>query len=430
MKILVLGGYGLIGLAITRGLLASGHDVTGVGRSARKGRALASQARWIEADMSRLTDASAWGKLLAGMDVVVNAAGVLQDGLSDRVVSVQRDAVVALVAACSETGVAQLIQISAPGVSEDSNTPFFRSKAQGDAAVRQGGVGWVILRPGLVLSSQAYGGTGLLRQLAAFPMVQPVMLSETPVQTVHVDDVVRAVCYAVENRLSGVEADLVEPEAASLGGLVVSIRTWLGFGAPGAIIRVPAFIGAIMARAGDLAGWFGWRPALRTTSLKVLASGVTGDGAAWKEASGLVPRSLAQSLRDLPSTLQERVFSRASLLFPVMLLTLSAFWIASGVIGWLQRDAAAALLEGRLPAEVAKGFVLSGSIADVLIGLGLLFRPTLRLAALSAIALSFAYIVGSALFAPYLWSDPLGPMVKVFPGMALALAVWGLAESR
>jgi len=67
---------------------------------------------------------------------------------------------------------------------------------------------------------------------------------------------------------------------------------------------------------------------------------------------------------------------------------------------------------------------------DVAIGAALLFRPLTRPAALAAILVSLAYLVGSAIFAPHLWTDPLGPMVKVFPAIGLALTVWGLTESR
>jgi uncharacterized protein YbjT (DUF2867 family) len=74
------------------------------------------------------------------MDVVVNAAGVLQDGMNDRVMAVQRDAVQAMAAACKAAGVRQIIQISAPGVSTSSDTVFYRSKAEGDAAVKGSGV--------------------------------------------------------------------------------------------------------------------------------------------------------------------------------------------------------------------------------------------------------------------------------------------------
>ena len=105
MKILVLGGYGLIGLAITRALIAAGHEVTGLGRSVQKGRAAAPEAGWIGADLSLMTDAVAWAPVLRGIEVVINAAGVLQDGLKDRVAAVQRDSILALTVAGREAGV-------------------------------------------------------------------------------------------------------------------------------------------------------------------------------------------------------------------------------------------------------------------------------------------------------------------------------------
>jgi hypothetical protein len=46
------------------------------------------------------------------------------------------------------------------------------------------------------------------------------------------------------------------------------------------------------------------------------------------------------------------------------------------------------------------------------------------------ILLSSSYLVGGALFAPGLWADPLGPMIKVIPGIFLALIVWLGVEDR
>ncbi|MEZ5945523.1 MAG: SDR family oxidoreductase [Hyphomonas sp.] len=424
MRVLVLGGYGLIGLAITKALLAAGHEVTGLGRSAGKGRAAAPEADWVSRDLSQMTDESAWADVVAGVDVVVNAAGVLQDGMNDRVMAVQRDAVRAMVAACKGAGVRQIIQISAPGVSESADTVFYRSKAEGDAAVKASGTGWVIFRPGLVLSPQAYGGTALLRQLAAVPLVQPVMLADARIRTVHVDDVAAAIVRAVDEKITGVDADLVSPDATRLEDLILAIRKWLGFPPPVVIIRAPLFLGGMVARLGDLAGWLGWRPALRTTSLRVLAKGVDGDPAASPV------RSLTEALQALPSTVQERTYARAALLYPVLLQVLSVFWVLSGVIGWLRQDVAMAVLDGSMPAAAARVSVLGGAMVDVAIGVALLVRPLTRPAALFSILVSAAYLAGGALLVPYLWADPLGPMVKVFPAMALALIVWGLTESR
>lgn len=424
MNILVLGGYGLIGLSITKALIAAGHQVTGLGRSAGKGRAAAPQANWIARDLSQMTDEADWSDVLAGMDIVVNAAGVLQDGMNDRVVAVQRDAVRAMVAACKPVCVRQIIQISAPGVSEYSDTVFYRSKAEGDAAVKASGMNWVIFRPGLVLSPQAYGGTSLLRQLAAVPLVQPVMLADADIRTVHVDDVAAAVVRAVEEELTGIDADLLSSESTRLEDLILSIRSWLGFPSPKAIIRAPHFLGALTARLGDLAGWLGWRPALRTTSLKVLGKGVTGNAASWPV------RNLTDTLSALPSTVQERTFARTALFYPFLLLILSAFWIASGLIGWVQQSAAMGVFGPDMPSGFAKAFVLGGSVADIVIGAALLIRPLTRPAALAAVLVSLAYLAGSAFLAPHLWADPLGPMIKVFPAIALSLTVWTLTEAR
>ena len=116
--------------------------------------------------------------------------------------------------------------------------------------------------------------------------------------------------------------------------------------------------------------------------------------------------------------------------FPFLLITLSLFWIASGIIGLLQQDAALALLEGTIPAPLGQVTVLSGGVLDIAIGLGLLFRPTVRLACIAAILLSLTYLAGTALIVPHLWADPLGAMVKVFPAIALAVIVAALAEDR
>ncbi|MEQ9436509.1 SDR family oxidoreductase [Hyphomonas sp.] len=430
MRVLVLGAYGLIGTAITRNLLVHGHAVTGLGRSATRGKHAAPQAQWIAADISAHITPESWLPLLSGIDAVVNAAGLLQNGLHDNVARVQRDAITALIRACETSGIKAFIQISAPDAKLTSDTEFFRTKAEADKALQKSQLDWTILRPGLVLSPHAYGGTSLIRRLAAMPVIQAVMLGDAKIQTVHVQDVANAVLFALEHKLSGVDAALVEDSPHTLKSLTLDVREWLGFGAPVATVSVPLFLGRGLALAADLAGYLGWRSALRTTSLKVLAAGVLGDAKAWPALTGQTVRTLDQSLRDLPSTLQERLHARAMFLFPGLLLTLSLFWIASGVIGLLRQDEALAVIDGTLPASFGKPIVLAGGVMDILIGLALLFRPAVRFACLAAVLLSLAYLAGSALVAPQLWADPLGPMVKVFPAIALAVIVAALSEER
>ena len=99
-KVLVLGGYGLIGEAVIGRLLGDGHQVTGLGRDIGEAARRWPAVRWIAADMARLLAAGDWLPIVAGMDAVVNAAGALQDGPRDSFDAIHRGSVVALVAAC------------------------------------------------------------------------------------------------------------------------------------------------------------------------------------------------------------------------------------------------------------------------------------------------------------------------------------------
>ncbi len=429
MRVLVLGGYGLIGLEIVRRLRAGGVDVTGLGRSARSGRRAAPDIRWIGADIAGLTTPASWGPHLVDVDAVVNAAGALQDGAKDNVARVHDTAIRALVAACEAAGVRRFVQISAPGATSDASTAFLRTKAAADQALRDSGLDWVIFKPGLVIAATAYGGTSLVRMLAAFPIVQPLVFADATVQTVAAGDVADAVAHALAHDVRG-EFDLVEAAPHTLRDIVVAFRAWLGFAPAAAQIDVPRWAGYAIARLADGAGWLGWRAPLRTTALRVLSHDVSGSGAAWTKMTGRRLMSLGETLATLPATAQERLFARTQLVFPLLIITLAGFWLATGVIALQQQDAAVAVLHGRIAPNAARALVVGGAILDMAIGVGLVVRATLQRAAWAAIAVSLAYLVAGTLLTPELWADPLGPLVKIAPSMALALAVAALAQER
>lgn len=424
MAVLVLGAYGLIGREIVARLLDDGLDVIGLGRDIEAAARIEPRIAWRRADIARLTEPGDWLPLLDGVEVVVNAAGALQTGLKDRVEAVQDVAMRALYAAATTAGVRRLVQVSAPGVASDATTAFLRSKASADAALRASGLDHVILRPVLVVGPVAYGGTALLRALAAFPFVTPLVFGDARVRTVSVEAVAMAASQAVRGDIAaGADLVLAEPGSHSLAEVVARFRLWLGLHEAPAI-AVPMPVGAMVTAAADLAGWFGWRSPLRSTAMKVMRGGVAPNEA------GAAP-SLDETLAALPSSPQERWFARLWLLKPAIVLGLSVFWIASGCIGFArQGEAAAVLTQVGVSSPVALAAVLAGSAADIGLGLALLWRPAARLALIGMIATSLAYILGSAVLAPGLWLDPLGPMVKTAPLILLHLVALAILEER
>jgi uncharacterized protein YbjT (DUF2867 family) len=327
-------------------LLAAGHVVTGLGRSVATARHRYPEAIWLEHDIALLTNPENWYHLIEDIDGVVNCAGALQDSARDDVRAVQSIAMRALFAACVHKGVRRFVQISAVGASADAKTAFMRTKGEADDVLAKQDLDWVILRPGLVIAPYAYGATALIRALASIPLLVPLADGDAVIQSVHVDDVADAVSLAVAGQVPKGIYDLVEEKPHTLRELVRSWRAWLGY-APAPIIPVPSALADAAFGMGDVLGWLGWRSPLRSTALRQIKAGVTGDAAAWRAATGRTPSSLSETLRRIPASVQERWFARLWLLKPVAIAVLALFWLLSGLLALSNMDVAASRLTAR-----------------------------------------------------------------------------------
>lgn len=430
MRILLLGATGLIGSAIAARLVVEGHDVTGVTRGIDAAARRLPVARWIEADLRRMTTPDAWIPHLAGMDAVVNCAGTLQDSARDSTDGVHRHAPGALWTACEQAGIGRVIHFSAMGVERGALTPFSRSKLAGDEALTRTNLEWVILRPSVVVGRQAYGGSALFRGLAALPIL-PRTPDAGPLAIVQLDDVVETVLRLVRpGGPSRVALELAGPEPLSFEDVVQAYRAWLGW-RPVRIVRTPGWLMAFAYRLGDLVAKFGWRPPVRSTARREIVRGATGDPSEWTRLTGIQPRSLDAALAAEPASVQERWFARLYLLKPVAIGTFALFWLLTGLIslGPGYRLAAAYMYSAGAGA-LSEPSVIAGGLADIVIGLGILFRRTSRLALIAAAFVSIFYIVAGSLLLPELWRDPLGPMMKIWPILAFNLLCLAILDER
>jgi len=435
-KILVLGASGLIGRFVTDDLRARGFEVTGIARHFSASQ----KAGAFDLEMPVMAmDSAALAALIRdrAIDVVVNCLGVLQDGPGSDVRAVHRDFVARLLQAIHDSGRAvRLVHISIPGTAADDRTAFSATKREAERLIEASGIAYAILRPGFVIAPSAYGGSAMLRALAAFPIDLPRGEAATPFQPVAVEDIAATIAWLAargtgDKTADAVAWDLMQPQAVTLGGVIEQFR--LVFGTANLPrVRLTAFMLDLGARLGDLANRLGWMPPMRTTAITELRRGVRGDPQAWMAATGIVPKTLAQAVGQTTATIQDKWFAR---LFPVKALviaSLAVFWIASGFIALvISYDAAAAILSshGFAPWLVAP-FTVITSLMDMMIGVLIAFRRTAAFGLIAGIAASLGYMLGTVILMPDLWIEPLGALVKTGPAIVLMLVALLTLDNR
>lgn len=331
--------------------------------------------------------------------------------------------------ACS-TGNTRIVQISAPINSRLDELPFLATKRRADDALRSSGVDYVILRPALVLGRNAHGGSALIRALASIPFVVPLIHADSPVQTVSVEDVAQAAAEAVDGRIpGGTDVDLASPERLTLAQLVQLQRQWLGL--PSAsVLRVPSGLGRFCTLLADFAGRLGWRSPLRSTAIAVMEQGVISNPRTDSVLPGQVFKTARQALDAHPSGVQDLWFARLYLLKPIIIGSLSAFWLLSGLIPLLDIPRAAAHFVPFMTPSMSMAVTLSTCAVDIALGLLVLVRPFTRAALIGMLAVAVLYLVGGTLLQPDLWFDPLGPLVKVLPFLPLSLVALATLDER
>jgi uncharacterized protein YbjT (DUF2867 family) len=425
MRVLLTGANGFIGSHITAALLASGHEVTAAIRNPAKMLQRFPQIRAVAADMNLLLTPENWKPHLNNIDVVINCAGILQSSGSQQAVSIHDASPRALFEAAEHAGIVKIVQVSAISISAE--TEYAQTKQAADDALRQSSLPWVILRPSLVYARTAYGGTTMLRALAAAPIMVPVVGTGNQLVTpIHAFDLAKAVLLAVEtNTLDNKIIHPCGPETMTLGQMQLKYRMWLGL-PEASILYVPRWLVALCAKIGDVIG----DGPLCTTALLQIEQGNDAVPQTYASQTGLNPRAFNDFLAHEPAGTAELWHARSYLLRPIVTFALMALWLVSGISGLLADVKSIEAASPHLP--LAFGFWAGKltSIFDLVIAYLLLWGGNYRVTFHLQWVAVLAYTVLFTVLAPGLWLELLGPLLKNIPILAL-ICVWRiLAEER
>ena len=172
MRVLVLGGTGFIGRHAAAALKARGHSVV-IGtrhpkRALRKLPAGLQDCELRETHFESLTTRYIWQPLLADVDAVVNAVGILRERGRETYDRVHNMAPTALAAACERLHL-RLIHVSALGLRPQALSGFIHSKILAERAIAAGGADYSIVRPSL-LDGEGGFGAKWVRRVARWPV--------------------------------------------------------------------------------------------------------------------------------------------------------------------------------------------------------------------------------------------------------------------
>jgi uncharacterized protein YbjT (DUF2867 family) len=431
-KILVLGASGLIGRFITDDLRARGFQAIGVARHLAPSQK--TSAFDLELPIMSL-DATSLARLFREreVDIVVNCLGVLQDGPGSDTSAVHRDFVERLLAAIRDSGrPVRLIHISIPGTADEDRTAFSVTKREAERLIAASGIPYAILRPGFVVAPSAYGGSAMLRALAAFPLQLPGDESATPFQPVAVEDIAATIAWLAGRDIDDIAVraetwDLMQKQRITLGNVIDQFR-WSFGTSRWPRITLPGFLLDLGAEAGDLANYLGWMPPMRSTAIAELRRGVTGDPQGWMAATGIVPKTLAQMV----GTIQDKWFARLFLVKALVIASLAVFWIVSGFISLVVSFSAAAdiLSTHGFPSWLVAPMTAVTSMMDMSVGILIAFRRTTAFGLIAGIVVALGYMVGAAILTPDLWIEPLGALVKTGPAIVLMLVALLTLDNR
>ncbi|MFI4975170.1 MAG: complex I NDUFA9 subunit family protein [Caulobacterales bacterium] len=292
----VFGGSGFVGTQVVRALAKRGYRIrVAVRRPWRAYRsALMGDVGQIEVVQANVRAPETVARALEGAEACVNAVGLLYETGRQKFQDVHAQGARTIAEAAKAAGAARFVQISAIGADAHSTARYARTKAAGEAAVREVFADSVILRPSIVFGPDDHFFNRFAGMAVFSPALPLIGGGHTRFQPVFVGDVGKAVAAAVASPdAAGQTYELGGPGVYSFRDLME--LTLKEIGRSRMLLAIPFGAAKLIGAAGDLVALspFPIAPLLTDDQVELLrADNIVHEGALDLADLGVQPTAL------------------------------------------------------------------------------------------------------------------------------------------
>jgi NADH dehydrogenase len=198
-NVTIFGGSGFLGRHLVRQLAQRGWTMRiAVRRPENAGflKPMGSVGQIVPV-AANLRNADSVAAAVAGADAVVNLVGILFEGGRQSFAAIHETGAETVAAAARDAGVKALLHVSALGANTESLSAYARSKARGEATVREIFPEATVFRPAIVIGPEDDFFNRFARLARISPVLPLIGGGTTQFQPVYVGDVAAAISAAL-----------------------------------------------------------------------------------------------------------------------------------------------------------------------------------------------------------------------------------------
>jgi uncharacterized protein YbjT (DUF2867 family) len=288
----VFGGTGFIGRQVVRALAKKGLRVRAAARQPGRGYRLRmlGDVGQIEVVQANIRDKASIARAVDGAEVVINLVGIMRESGRQRFLAVHGMGARNVAEAAAAAGAKRLVQISAIGADLDGASKYARTKAEGEAAVREVFPTATIVRPSIVFGPEDDFFNRFGQMAALSPALPLIGGGHTKFQPIYVGDLAAAIAQAaVSDAFAGQTVELGGPAVYDFKALMAFVCAETG--RKRILVPLPFPIAGLIGMAGDLAAMV-IAPPITSDQVELLRSdnvAATGPGL---EAFGITGKSI------------------------------------------------------------------------------------------------------------------------------------------